>query len=43
MEQLIVVGLALIVVSVVTAAFMSKRRPAYSVVPRQVRSRSRIR
>lgn len=41
MGQLIVVGIALIGVSVVVAAFMGRRKPAHAVVSRQGKSRAR--
>ncbi len=41
MGQLIVVGIALIGVSVAAAAFMGRRKPAYAVVSRQGKNRTR--
>lgn len=41
MGQLIVVGIAFIGVSVAAAAFMGRRKPAYAVVVRQGKDRSR--
>ncbi len=42
MGQLIVVGIALLGVSVAAAAFMGRRKRAYAVVPRQGKNRARV-
>ncbi|MEZ4286182.1 MAG: hypothetical protein R3B11_02140 [Nitrospira sp.] len=42
MGQLIVVGIALVAVSVAAAAFMSRRQRAYAVVPSQGKNRARV-